>query len=225
MQEQTDDCTNDLQGLSALADGELDDAAVASACAHWRDDAAARERWHAYHVIGDVLRSDALASDAAHDERFVRRLRDRLAAEPAVLAPQPLPTRAPAALRGAGRLKWLAPAAVAAGFMAVATVLVATRATLPAGGGEGAVLARAKDGAASTVVATAATAAPARQAAAMAADASIVAPQALAAADGAFVRDARLDRYLAAHMEFGGSSALGAPSGFLRAATTRTLDR
>jgi len=36
---------------------------------------------------------------------------------------------------------------------------------------------------------------------------------------GLLVRDARLDAYLAAHKQFGGSSALGLPSGFLRAAT------
>jgi sigma-E factor negative regulatory protein RseA len=44
-------------------------------------------------------------------------------------------------------------------------------------------------------------------------------------ADGKLVRDARLERYFAAHKQFGGSSALGVPSGFLRAATTQTPDR
>jgi sigma-E factor negative regulatory protein RseA len=33
------------------------------------------------------------------------------------------------------------------------------------------------------------------------------------------IRDARLDGYLAAHKQFGGTSALGLPSGFLRNAT------
>jgi sigma-E factor negative regulatory protein RseA len=33
------------------------------------------------------------------------------------------------------------------------------------------------------------------------------------------VRDAQLDRYLQAHQEFAGSSALGVPSAFLRSAT------
>jgi sigma-E factor negative regulatory protein RseA len=44
-------------------------------------------------------------------------------------------------------------------------------------------------------------------------------------ADGKLIRDARLERYFAAHKQFGGSSALGVPSGFLRAATTQTPDR
>lgn len=221
MQEESDDCTDKLQGLSALADGELDAQAVSLTCVRWRDDAQLRARWHAYHLIGDVLRSDALASDAGHDEHFLHRLRERLAVEPAVLAPQPLAVPAPEPLRPAARLRWLAPAAVAAGFMAVASVLVVMRGTLPATGGEGAVLARAADPADRTAVASAA---PARPAGPMVAGEGLVEPQALAA-NGQFVRDAKLDRYLEAHMEFGGSSALGAPSGFLRAATSRTQDR
>ena len=38
-------------------------------------------------------------------------------------------------------------------------------------------------------------------------------------ATGTMIRDARLDGYLAAHKQFGGTSALGVPSGFLRNAT------
>ena len=38
-------------------------------------------------------------------------------------------------------------------------------------------------------------------------------------ANGTLIRDARLDRYLAAHKQFTGSSALGVPSAFLRSAT------
>ena len=37
--------------------------------------------------------------------------------------------------------------------------------------------------------------------------------------DGKLIRDARLDRYLAAHQRFAGTSALGVPSAFLRSAT------
>ncbi len=47
----------------------------------------------------------------------------------------------------------------------------------------------------------------------------------LLVADGQLVRDARLQRYLAAHKQFGGSSALGVPSGFLRAATSQPPER
>ena len=44
-------------------------------------------------------------------------------------------------------------------------------------------------------------------------------------ADGQLIRDARLDRYLAAHKEFAGSSALGLPSAFLRSATADASGR
>ena len=37
--------------------------------------------------------------------------------------------------------------------------------------------------------------------------------------NGKLIRDARLDRYLAAHKQFAGTSALGVPSAFLRSAT------
>jgi sigma-E factor negative regulatory protein RseA len=36
---------------------------------------------------------------------------------------------------------------------------------------------------------------------------------------GQMIRDVRLQQYLAAHKQFGGSTALGVPSGFLRSAT------
>ncbi|HNK20223.1 MAG TPA: sigma-E factor negative regulatory protein, partial [Piscinibacter sp.] len=75
--------------LSALVDGEAADDDVKQACVDWRGDAKARQSWHAYQLIGDVLRSDDLASAAGRDEAFLRRLRARLADEPVVLAPQP----------------------------------------------------------------------------------------------------------------------------------------
>ena len=44
-------------------------------------------------------------------------------------------------------------------------------------------------------------------------------------ADIRLIRDAQLDRYLAAHKQFAGSSALGVPSAFLRSATVDTAPR
>ncbi|MDE2275926.1 MAG: sigma-E factor negative regulatory protein, partial [Burkholderiales bacterium] len=110
--------------LSALADGEGGAAAVDRACRGWRDDASARQKWHAYHLIGDVLRSDELAAPRGRDAAFLGALRQRLAAEPVVLAPAPAVRR---------RQPWLVPAAMAAGFAAVAGVLVLAR-TGPAAG-------------------------------------------------------------------------------------------
>ncbi len=209
--------------MSSLADGALDAHAVASACALWRADADARATWHAYHLIGDVLRSDDLAHDASTDASFMHALRSRLADEPTVLAPRPLvpaevdPAAAAAAAaapgRG-GRWGWLAPSAVAAGFVAVAGVLMITRMPDNAAGAGAAVASLAS-------IATPAT--PSASALVLAAPA-VGDAQALAG-NGQFVRDAQLDRYLAAHKQFAGSSALGVPSGFLRAATVEMAGR
>jgi sigma-E factor negative regulatory protein RseA len=172
--------------LSALMDGDAQ--ALSAACAAWRNDADARAQWHAYHLIGDVLRSEELAQSAGADARFLSAMRVRLAAEPVVLAPAAQPAAAP-------RRRWLAPAAAAAGFVVVAGVLVVTRGVLPG------------DGAAPQI---AAAPAPVVRAAA-------VEP---VLADSALIRDARLDRYLSAHKQYGGSSALGLPGGVLQRAST-----
>lgn len=50
-------------------------------------DADSRALWIDYHVIGDVLRSDELARDAATSTGFIARFSERLADEPHVLAP------------------------------------------------------------------------------------------------------------------------------------------
>lgn len=218
----SEDDRQGLQQLSALADGELDAADAALACAHWRGDAQARSAWHAYQLIGDVLRSEELASDAARDARFVHALSRRLAAEPVVLAPQAVEagesTAAPEpSARRRSRWSWMAPAAVAAGFMAVASVLVVTRGTAPGGAGDGSMVAMQSAGRSLADASGPGTLVPVAMS-------SPGDPPTMFASEQV-VRDARLDRYFAAHQQFGGSSALGAPSGFLRAATTQTTDR
>lgn len=199
---------DDLEALSALADGELMPSQVTQACAAWRDEVQARQSWHAYHLIGDVLRSDELARPGQDGAAFMASLREKLAREPVVLAPAPLavapqPGQAeqPMVANGArlSRRAWAAPAAVAAGFVAVAGLLVTnlrgpTSPAAPAG-----------------LMQLASTHRPA--------DASASAPSVLVV-DGALLRDAQLDRYLQAHKEFAGSTALGvAPAGFLRSVT------
>jgi sigma-E factor negative regulatory protein RseA len=208
-----------LESLSALSDGELDASAVARACALWRDDGAVRSAWHAYHLIGDVLRSDDLAGHPEHDVAFVASLRTRLAAEPVVLAPEvPSQTHEPLVqpVRANGRnsrWSWKAPSAVAAGFVLVAGALVVTRAPSP------------------TATATTPSEAPALASAAL----PPVAVPALAPepsfmsrrrpGDNKLLRDAQLDRYLAAHQQFAGTTALGVPSGFLRNAAAEAPNR
>ncbi len=198
---------NGAEEFSALVDGELGSDGVARACAIWRRDARSRQTWHAYHLIGDVLRSDDLATRPDRDADFLNRLRERLADEPVVLAPAALPVAASApAMAGRRALRhWRAGAAVAAGFVAVAGVLVVMRSPTPPPAAE---LARAPVSAPAVPVA---------------ADGGV--EQAAYVTDGRVMRDARLDRYLAAHQQFAGTSALGVPSAFLRSATTDASKR
>jgi len=195
------------EALSALIDGEADANAVSRVCAVWRDDATTRLDWHTFHLIGDVLRSDDLASTPGRDAAFLARLRERLGDEPVVLAPAPLASAAAPRLRSR---RWAGPVAVAAGFVAVAGVLVVMRATGPVAAE--ATLAGAMPTAPSGLAPVGAS-----TAAAPVADAGIESERLVRG--GTVLRDARLDRYLAAHKQFAGSSALGVPSSFLRSAT------
>jgi len=202
-----------MDDLSALMDGELVASEVARACSTWRDSGEARASWHAYHLIGDVLRSDDLAADPGHDAEFLAAFRQRLAQEPVILAPAAVASVGVTATKKR-HLTWAAPAAVAAGFMAVAGVLVVTQMSgAPSGeqleaaaaprlvGGAGVV--RVSEGPAS----------------ASAGESSVV------VLDGQLIRDARLDEYLAAHKKFGGSSVLGGPSGFMHKAAVTSSGR
>lgn len=198
-----------LERLSALVDGELDADGAAQACGHWRDSGEARASWHAYQVIGDVLRSDDLARDPARDADFLRSLRVRLRDEPVVLAPAPLAAAEIPARRA--RWSWRASSAVAAGFVVVAGAAVMVMRE-PAGVPATSVAVAAAPKAVPTPVAAASPIVVAAE------------PQALVA-NGKLIRDARLDRYLAAHKQFAGSSALGVPSGYLRNATAIEGDR
>jgi sigma-E factor negative regulatory protein RseA len=167
--------------LSALADGEA--AAAQPGCDAWRRDPAARAAWHEWHLIGDVMRSEDLAQAPGHDAAFLARLRERLASEPVPLAPAPLPA-APvtrfAALRR--RQAWLAPAAVAAGFMVVAGALLVVQVSQTEAPTAGGALAGAPQGGGVWPVSTNGAAGPA-------------AP----VMDSQFIRDAQIDRLLEAH--------------------------
>lgn len=230
--------------LSALADGELHADEVTTVLRVWRDDRHAQasvcETWHAYQLIGDVMRSDDLAR-RGRDDVFLDQLRQRLAQEPVVIAPAPdmahvhdvdaqvdeaaarVANGVPHALVGgarstpnmaaaARRRGWTAPLAAAAGVMVVAGVLVVTRMAQDpgVGGGGGAAVPAQLVQAPAGVEAPQAFAQP---------PVDVAAEQRVVTANGTLVRDARLDQYLSAHKQFGGSSALGVPAGFLRSAT------
>jgi sigma-E factor negative regulatory protein RseA len=143
------------EALSALADGQAQSPEVARACAAWRDQADARAAWHAYQLIGDVMRSEDLAQTSRGDT-FLKNFRERLTLEPVVLAPSaananrpsldnapahgapPMSASqqaAPAYARPLKRRAWAGPAAVAAGFVMMVGALMSLQ-ILPTGGGE-----------------------------------------------------------------------------------------
>ena len=181
--------------LSSLMDGELPGDEAEGACALWRQDGQARADWHAWHLIGYVLRSDELAARPARDAAFLAALRERLADEPVPLAPQPLPAvevqrpplvangalapglvAAPRPRRSRARGWLMAPAAMAAGFLAVVGVTLVSRNNTPEPGA--AVLAKAEP--------------------------------AGTAASAVLVRNAQLDRYLSAHRALASGAMAGA---------------
>jgi sigma-E factor negative regulatory protein RseA len=221
-----------LERLSALMDGEVERDAAAQACGHWRESVTVQTQWHAYHLIGDVMRSDDLATDPASDLAFLTAFRARLANEPVVLAPQMMDSmpsfdaaRAPRVANGgrSGRWSWVGTSAIAAGFVAVAGVLVVTRPGLPGLGNN----APEQRTIASTAPLPAAERAPVTLVSGGTPSPSLATaaePQ-IFVANGQFIRDARLDQYLSAHKQFAGSSALGVPSAFLRNATADAADR
>ncbi|KIA80464.1 sigma-E factor negative regulatory protein [Chromobacterium amazonense] len=69
--------------ISALIDGELDEPLVNKAIASIADDKDLDAAWEQYHLIGDAMRANRLAS---LDVRA--KVAERLAAEPTVLAPR-----------------------------------------------------------------------------------------------------------------------------------------
>jgi len=210
------------EGLSALVDGEVDRAGSAASCAAWAADDRLRADWHAWHLIGDVLRSEDLAADPRDDRRLCEAIRARLQSEPLVFAPAKSglhfgTMRAASADAGRrlgarpGRGRWGAGGAVAAGVVLVAGTFALLRPDDIA----------APDRLASTAqpVTTPAVAA------ARSPGAESATPPLTLVADGKLIRDSRLDRYLEAHKQFAGTSALGVPSAFLRSATLDSAAR
>jgi sigma-E factor negative regulatory protein RseA len=162
--------------ISALADGQLAGEAFARGVELAATDAAAREAWHAYHLIGDVLRSGELARCAPAD-RFMGRLQERLRRERIVVESHAVVgavRRAEAANDGTFRWKIVAGVASVAAFSAIAwTVIGATP-----GKSQEAQLAAAP--AAGTVLAS--------------------------TQRGVMIRDPRLDEFMAAHRQLGGAA-------------------
>jgi sigma-E factor negative regulatory protein RseA len=202
-----DDELNRRERVSELADGRLEGEQLAEVVSWLSSSQDARTAWHSYHVVGDVLRFADLG-DCSRDQAFVLRLRERLARsqQPDAAVPGNAALQAPpvaelsvvAAENGLHsandavvRWKWLT---AAASLMAVAVL----------GWHLGSIN----------------TVASIRLAGAPAVGGAVMAGTAIAEANPpVMLRDPRLDELLAAHRQFGGTSALQMPAGFLRNAT------
>jgi sigma-E factor negative regulatory protein RseA len=189
--------------ISALADGQLRGEALERVIRTVATDAQARNAWHTYHLIGDVLRSGNLATGTAPASflaGFQVRLEREQAEKPAAAAhstePVPaLPLAEPQALVSSaeaandGNFRWK----LVAGFASVAAVAAIGWTTV----GD---TIRSQQPQMASAPAAAAVAAAERPA--------------------VMIRDPRLDEMLAAHRQLGGgASALQSPAGFLRNAT------
>lgn len=195
--------TQPLELISALADGQLAGDDFAQALALCEMDVQAMESWDAWHLIGDVLRSPELTAHAA-DSRFVARLRSRLSEEATLAALPAAPV--PVVLVGESSLTDLAGGRVEAANDAVFPwKLVAGFASVAA---------------VAAIAWNAGNSLLAPPAAPQLARSGPAAQQVLVVSEqGTIVRDARMQELLAAHKQFGGTSALQVPSGFLRNAT------
>jgi sigma-E factor negative regulatory protein RseA len=199
--------------ISALVDGQLSGEAVSQTVQTLVQDDQARANWLAYHVVGDVLRAEALSLGGAKDAEFLTRIRARLQDEAAPLRTErPMdsvlnlvdiekslgvyPREMDAANHPKLRWKWV----VGFASLALVTVLCWRLMDAQTPSSNPAQLAQ-------TPAMTPLTPLPAHTAAVPQESAPIL------------VRDPRLDQLLQAHQQFGGASALQMPSGFVRNAT------
>jgi len=74
------------QELSLLLDGELSKSDSLALLSRIERDAELSRQWHRYNLVSEAMRSGKILPV---DDRFVDRVRDALADEPAILAPRP----------------------------------------------------------------------------------------------------------------------------------------
>jgi len=166
--------------ISALLDSELGDAHIETTLAALRR-SEGKSTWDVYHQIGDVLRSEDMAHDFS--EGFTSRLLSRLDEEPPILAPPPRQEAQPAQMQqaagGANVRRFGMPMAIAAAavFAVIAVPQMMKKQDDVVATQQKVVLPAQPVG--GNVVLTSAT-----------------------AADGAVLRDPRLDQYLLAHQRY-----------------------
>lgn len=202
--------------LSAMVDSELDARGCDALLGSLESDALSN--WHAYQVIGDVLRGhpDPTGNRSATD--FLAAVRLGLEDNDVRVTAQPRPVvNVAVATSGAGRrdaandavFRWK----LVAGFASLAAVMAVSWSVVSGSNGAAAG-AQLASNAPAAVTTTAATAAPA-----------VNVPVAVSTGQGVVIRDAQLEALLAEHRQHGGMSALQMPSGFIRNATYEAAGR
>ena len=179
--------------ICELMDGHDADGLNAQALDGLLADPEAVHTWHAYHVIGDVLRSAELAPSSG-DQAFLERLERRLAQEPVrpVIAERnPVPVAIGLSSANASIFRWKM-------FSAVASVALVGVLGVNMWGPQ-----------------------DSRGELKMAVQGSVAAPAATnlvttGSGERAMLRDPHLDELMAAHRQMGGQSALHVPAGFVR---------
>lgn len=205
--------------LSALADGELGGDTVAQLMAERATSEELHATWHAYHVIGDVLRGGEQAVAVGGSAGFLSRLQMRLqdeaplvAARP-VLQPEPVVAVAVAEPANDANFRWK----MVAGCASFAAVVAMAWSVV---GSPGQPVAEPQ--LASNVPALLSQAQPAVAPASQ----TVELPVTLANGEAqVMIRDARLDELLTAHKQVGGGGALPMPAGYLRSATFAAPER
>ncbi len=207
MQAQAMTTLENSEQLSALVDGELSGSAATQTLDWLTSEDAAQIRWNTYHLLGEVMRSGE-ASTLAREAAFLQRLSNALALEPEPVRSNDAIKKEAALARHQGVIalndvkntaandatfhwRWVG------GVAALLALVVVSWQGLNAGlaAGAGPQLAQ-------VIVPT---------------GQSLAALPLVAASDGAslMIRDPQLDAFLAAHKQFGGTSAFQKPSGFM----------
>lgn len=215
--------------LSAMVDGEVSaaelDALLASGLGL---PSSGLGDWHAYQVIGDVLRGHEDATGATSAIDFLSAVRTGMQAqnvESVALGNHPSQfhaVRANTAVRDAANdavFRWK----LVAGFASVAAVIAVSWNVLVGSGGSldgstGPQLALSAPGTSETPGVQPATVTAA-------ATLSTAVPLVVNTGQGVLIRDAQLEALLAEHRQHGGMSALQMPSGFIRNATYDSAGR
>lgn len=196
-----------FERLSALADGQLrgdEEALTLDWLAHDED---AQSSWNAYHLLGEVMRSGG-ASCPARDAAFMQRMSIALAKEPVQLfqidaikneaiQARPQGSETLNGIKQSAANDAFIPWRLVGGLAALLAVVVVSWQSLRAGFDQ------------SAAPQVAQVIVPTRQ--------SVAALPLVVARDETpvMIRDPQLDAFLAAHKQFGGTSAFEKPSGFL----------